>query len=491
MTHVFLGNTYRCTELSSNRILLTGNNFIKVFSLETYQELLDIPAENGNWDSLISPDNKHLFITTNKGLKQYSLPDLSLIEVHLPTSFGLCLFLLRKKNQILFNNFSQLLSLDLKTSTLTEFNDRHGHCVLKIASSSDEETVFTIGGEKSFKKWNMRSLSVEKSVELESYGYSLVMDEEKRTVVIGLKNGSVAEYSTEDLSHLRTVSLHSEWVTDVIRLRSGTVISCSFDGWIKFPFRTYQEIQVSDKKIFSISELSDGTIACACEDGLRVIPSLPDFPLMERLDSISSSIQSIRSCSSSSDRKSQLISLLQHHLAQLTTPPKTGLSISPLPPLKSLQRSHLFQGSSEGRKRIFTQRYVLDVSNQTSLASLTLFDRKLKLLGTISNINDPLKEYKVHQMRRGKWIFSMNQETFLENSSLGGYATSHFINGRLRCYVVDGHLTSESGFQATIEVDDEVKEISSIGSDSSVITSDGAVYSFDFETKRIKYLKMI
>ena len=102
--HFPLKYTNCCIELSDRRILVTGYCFIKVFSLDTYEEVQDIPSEVENFDSLVIPDKNIIFIATYGGLRQYSLPDFRLVSVYEPGSVGGCLAYLESKATILFND---------------------------------------------------------------------------------------------------------------------------------------------------------------------------------------------------------------------------------------------------------------------------------------------------------------------------------------------------------------------------------------------------
>ena len=145
LRHFPLSKSYCCTELSDGRLLVTGEKFLKVFSLDTYEELRDIPSEVNNWDSLVVPERNMIFVASEKGLCQYSLSELNLVKVHEPTSFGLCLAYLKSKNIVLFKDRSNLLSLDLETSIVTRFESEHDDNILNIVSTKDEKYFFTTG----------------------------------------------------------------------------------------------------------------------------------------------------------------------------------------------------------------------------------------------------------------------------------------------------------------------------------------------------------
>lgn len=184
-----------------------------------------------------------------------------------------------------------------------------------------------------------------------------------------------------------------------------------------------------------MTELSDNTLACCCGERLKFIHPTENSTFL-RLDSISSSLQSIRK--SLSPKKPQLISLLQHHLSQLINPISyqhqpagfTGLSLSFLPDLKWIQRSHFYEGSSEGRKRVINKEYLLEIKSSKLIlpdsdSVLVLFDRKLRLLGKLTNVSDPLTNFKIKQVKKRKWNFIMSREIILDKHFIYGQATAH------------------------------------------------------------------
>ena len=275
LIHLPLSDTYYCNELKDKKILVTGHQFIKTFSLETYQEIQSFPSEDSNYEFLVTPDQSSIFIVTNTGLKQYSFPDFVLLKVHQPLSSGLCLKILNTKNVILFPNNSKLLNLDLNSFDITEFAGHHESFIYDIVSTSDENTIFTVAFDKSLKKWNTNSSKVEKSIELEFVGRSLFVIEnsnsESEVLLVGMINGSLLEFSLKELILIKTVRIHDSWITKIIRLSSGDMMSCSDDGDVGFPLSDKKPIKVSDLWINSFSELSDQTLACCCANGLTII----------------------------------------------------------------------------------------------------------------------------------------------------------------------------------------------------------------------------
>ena len=508
--HIPLVGTYCCNELSDRRILVSGNKFIKVFSLETYEEIKDIQSDSFNWNSLVIPERNMVFIATYSGLYRYSLPELALVQVHEPYSSVYCLAYLKSKDIVLFTNWASVLSLNLNDSAVSRLEDGHTSYINSLASTLDEKFVLSTGRDKTLKQWSTDSWSVVKSVDVESDGMSLLLDGESGTVLVGMEGGSLAEYSLGDLSLIRTLKLHTYWIRRVIKLSSGDIMTCFSDGKICLPFGDNLPIEVSNGSMYSITELSDNKIACCCYNGVKIIlspvqnPRLVESPqtisattdpISSTLDSLSSSIDSIKA--STSDQKTQLVSLLQHHLSQLLIPAKhqpekfTGLTLSLLPDLKSIQRSHLYEGSSETRKRVLTQNYSLEMMSSNSsatdaLATLTLFDRKLKLFGKVTNIDNPTADFKVQKIRKGKWVFTLDQEFDLSDPPKERPATVHFSNGYLNCLISEGEPQTRPEFKATLVVDKVRNLVSAIGNDGMVLTTDREVYKLNFRSKKIE-----
>ena len=120
---------------------------------------------------------------------------------------------------------------------------------------------------------------------------------------------------------------------------------------------------------------------------------------------------------------------------------------------------------------------------------MTLFDRRLKLLGTVTDEDDPLSCFIVNEVRKDNWIFKMDQVFVLENTHFYKLATAHFNNGYLNCYILEGEPHVRSGFQATLKVDGAVKPVTAIGIDGMVFTSDGQTFKLNFRNDTIKESK--
>lgn len=496
VTTIPLNETFCCTELPDKQILVTGNKFIKVFSLETYQEMKNIPSKKTNYDSLMIADQKLIFVVTSCGLERYSYPDFLLVKVHYSKLSVRCFCYLKSKNKLLFNGDDDLFCFNLQTSTFFKFTSSDFNKIQRIASSSDEDFIFSIGLNRHLVKSTTDSFKKDKSVELFGGGTALLIKEDTGSIFVGTNSGKISEYSISDLSLIRTSRILGCWISKIIRLSSGDIMTCSENGFIFLPFKSDIPIINREGNKHSLTQLSDKTIACCDDKGVKILFLLDqDCSIMTTVESLSSNIESIRN--SSSAKKPQLISLLQHHLIQLMTPVKhqpenfTGLTISLSPDLKYIQKSHCFEGSAEGRKQILTQKYFLEIESSKSLipdskAVLTLFDRKQKFEGKITNVKNPVDGFLIEKIRKSKWVLSMINEIRLGKNLVYGLATVKFLNGYLNCYALEGDVIIVSKFQSTLKVDGIVKKVSSIGYDGLVVTSDRKIYSLNFNTNTIE-----
>lgn len=496
LTGLPLTATFFCKEIVDKKILVIGKHFIKIFSLKTLQEISSIVTEDENRNFLLIPENGIFSIMTEKTLLTFSLKDFTVLQKErflIPRQYY---YHFRTTQRIIFREDSKVFSLELNTLARIELDHRYFNNLVGMDTTSCEKNAFLIGSDRTLRKWEPNFRGVMISVSLESTGRSLLVKENTGTVFVGMKNGALSEFSLHNISLIRTLRLHTNSIQRVIKSSFGEVMTCSKDGFVSFPYRNSAPIKFSDKEIYSISELSDKRIACCCDDGLKIKTlSFCDNSSFTTMSSIISSLNSI--INSSSSQKSQLISLLQHHLIQLVAqvehqPEKfSGLSLSLLPDLKSIQRSHYFEGSPHGKTRVLTQKYVLEMMSSKSvtsdsLATFTLFNRKFKVFGRITDAKNPMNNFQLEKVIKGKWLFSMQNQIFSLNSIIYGLVTVHFLNGYVNCYILDGEIINKSEFQNTIKVDGIVKKVSAIGDDGLIVTSDRRLYCVNFETNMVE-----
>ena len=208
---------------------------------------------------------------TNQGLKQYSLPDLSFLNVIESTSNGYGLEMIKKMNRIIFSDNKHLFVFNFRTFEVIKLEKIPTDFIFSIVSTLDEKYFFTAELDLRLKKWSTDTWDIEKSVSLSSAAYTLFVKENSKTLYVGLDGGYLSEFTIKDLSLLRNIHLHNKWIRKIIRLKSGDVMTCSEDGHIKFPFSEIQPIKTSGNNLNSIIELSDKTIACCYSDSVHIL----------------------------------------------------------------------------------------------------------------------------------------------------------------------------------------------------------------------------
>lgn len=268
--HLQIGRTLCCSEIKHARILVTGPSLIKVFSLTDHEELKDIPNEDENFESLVVEDESIFFIGSDKGLKQFSLPNFALTKVHESEDAVRCVAFLQSKNAVLFSDGARLMSLDLGTSTVKELDGKHGGDILSIAVSPDGRFAFSTGSDHTLKKWDMESYGLLSSTELQAEGGALFIQEHSNSLFVSLGSEKLEELSLADLSPQKTIAYHGERITRVIRLASGGTLASSDSGNVYYPLRDNAPIRICDAEINWISEISDESIGCCSEDGFRI-----------------------------------------------------------------------------------------------------------------------------------------------------------------------------------------------------------------------------
>lgn len=496
VAHLKTGYKSSCIEISEKRIFVTGENLIKIFSMENFEEIENFASEDRNYEAVMTPDEKMVFIMSCNGLKQFSFPDMRLVKVIEHTSDFYVLDVVKSLNCVIFSHYQTLYRIDLDTFSLSELPDEHELDIISICFTPDEKTFFTTGKDTYLKKWETSSWTEVQSLEIQKIGNFGLVSRDSESLFVGFENGSLSQYSSKDLSHIRSIPLHIDSIEMIICLKSGELMTCSSDGYLKFPFTEKEPINLSDS-VHLATQLSNGSIACSCENGIRILAPLPpEDPLDLWIDSISSSLKSIRS-SSPSSKKSQLISLLRHHVSQLLDAFQphvsdfTGLAVSLLPNFKSIQRSHVFKNTAEGKRKILTQNYSLQTLRLNPVAEncealLILFDRKVKYFGRVVKPSDPLVGFKVKELRRGKWVFSLDEEIGLGSSSINSLATVRFRNGFLHCYTSEGILFAHPEFKATLNMNGAEKKVSAIGNDGMIVTSDSKIYWINFQTNTVR-----
>lgn len=497
--HISLTGVRSCLNYNPTSTIVLGTKFIKLFCLGAKVEICETSAGHRNFDMALSKDKRFLFVTTDEGVKKFLSYNLAYVDTVSDLGSVKSIHLLSKHECFLIADDRRIVRFDMDFLSQGILEDEHEDSISSISSTFDEDLFFSTGADKILKKWNAKTWKVESSVELSSPGCSLLVLEGRKSVLVGMENGSISEYSIDELSLLKTYKVHMDCVTKMILLPNNQVISSSHDGYLRFLSNETKPTKITNGWIYSLTLLDDNRLVFSCgDDGIKVLP-VPKNPCDELIESISSNLKSISS--STSPREPQLISLLQHHLAQLMNkvrvlPEKfTGLSISLFPEIGSLHRSHFHRGSPEGKTRILNRDYLLEMSTPKSNlpdpeATIHLFKRQILIMGTLTNKADPLSGFKVQQIRKRNWVFRLATETPLSETDLTGPATVDFVNGSLTCFVVEGQPLSKNDFQAKLKLKGEEIELSSVGMDGLMLSSKGKMFKVYFQANVVRALNL-
>lgn len=488
-----------CIHLNGNRLLIIGKSFIKMMSMINYTEIKSVYSLNFHQKGIVTRDEKYLYVTTSSGLQQYSIPNLQLMNTFRPQCDGFCLKYLPNKNGIIFNDLGKVLYLDLNNSSIIESQNEHVNNIYCIEYTSNEQSFVTNGSDKTLKKWSTDSLSLIKSVYINFPGISIVIKESVNAIMVLSTYGKVYTFSLVNLSQI-IVTETSNTIRKLIRISDNLVASCIDRGYVALSSTKVSMIKVSNTTVDSISLINNNRIACVSRDEISIVslPPPPDFA-ETIMCSIESEFDSIRS--SKSNRDLQLLSLLQKYLSKLLTkfnkiPPRyTGHSITLSPDLLSLQRSYYNKGIIEGQTRVLKSHLFLKINakdwiSDTLEASIHLFKQKIQIVGTITNKQNILENFRVKQIKKRHWIFNMNESTIMSHRTFVGSARVVFKNGFFTCFVIDGHIVDKSDFQNTIEVNGILKIVNSYSSDGTIVTSDKSAYRLNFKTNRIEELNI-
>ena len=463
-------------EIDDERLLIVSKKSMKVFSLRTYEEVIDLTTDVSNFQTAVTSDKKLLFIATKKGIVQYSLPDLIIInEFKVSLKFS-HLTILNSKNYLIFNKTNTLHFLTLKymTPTSTKREHKYKTSITSIKSILDESCFFTTGTDKTLKRWTTSTLSVKCSVKIGSPGTCLSINEDSKSVFVGMINGSVFEYTTNYLFCLRKIEfVQNGSVKSIIRLMSGDDVACFEDGNIRFLSKDINPIKVCDQKLYFITLLSNETLAINCYNGFKILRIFTDEFNTQNHDLFSQILKS--NPKSSSFEKVTKFPNFNHKIASSIF---SSLVVSVVVGLGGVQRSHMCSRYCMGRRRVVTGRYVFETVGGVSdgVSSLCLFDRGVKVVGRCLSESNPLSHFRVTEIKRGKWIFTLSQDTSIEHLRSFTRATSFFKNGYLKCYTVEGQLTTKSEDFAILKVKNLFRRILSIASNGLVVTLNQELY---------------
>lgn len=495
MIQKIIGSAYSCLLVDRQSLLITGNKTIKLISLSSNAELKNVASQDKNYLAAIAPDAESVFVASSDGLLQFSLPSLSPMAVVRKGGSVLSLLVLRKLNKLVFSDDEKLFVLDLNNNSLVQLEGGHKQSVRCIASNSDESFIFTTSHDRSVIKWCAKSWKAVCSAKLPDYGRSLCVWEKKHVLLVGIKDGSLFEFSLANLEFITEQEVHRSWINKIIVHSDEMVMTASSDGYIDYPFSKFPPEEISTKWIQDMIFVSPTRLACACDsEGLKFInirtPSTkfvpPPVSLTDQIiESLFTNLKSI--AESASQRKPLLIKLLRDHLDQLSgntpdvVPSSNGLVISKHPKLPALERSHIYEGRTTGLTKVFHRQYSLQQLGKDSKLSspeaiLTLFEKRIQLRGLVTCKEDPAKDFIIKELRKGRWVFILSKETKLADSAIKTPATSFFKNGWLSCLISDGEIVTSGEFKSVLEVNGQKKNVALVMEDGTLLTSDRKRY---------------
>lgn len=265
------GSVLSLCRIDDSEIIVLGSNYIKIFSLPAKKETKNAEFSDENRNCVLTPDKRILLVSTGLGIKKFSLPQLELVEQYSSGSDVNVLSLITRSNILLFSINEQILQLNLNDGSVKDLKDSHEGRVLCIEADQNEEFFWSSGEDRILKKWDTVSCKVLKFVQLSSPASTLLILNDSKSILAGLKHGSVAEIDLEDLSMKRSVDLHSDSVTKIWRMNNGFFLSGSHDGFLKFPFSNIEPIKLDNKRVNCIDFLSTNRYLLTFDEGIELI----------------------------------------------------------------------------------------------------------------------------------------------------------------------------------------------------------------------------
>lgn len=438
-----------------------------------------------NSEAAVTNDKRLLIIASNNGIVQYSLPDLIILK-EFKIGLHCChLTILNSKNYLVFNKRNTLHFLSLRNMTLSPTKGKHKYksSITCIKSMLDESCFFTTGTDKILKKWTFFHLKVAHSARIGSTCSFLSVNEDSKSLFVGMISGIVFEYTTNNLLILRKIEfVRNEPVKNIIRLMTGDYIACFEDGNIKFLTKDINPIKVCDQQLIFITQLSNEAIAFNCYNGFKIVRIFTDEFSTQNHDFFSHILKSIPS--SSSLAKVTECPNFNHKIASSRY---SSLVVSVVRGLEGVQRSQMWCRYWVGRRKVMTRDYVFETVGGVpdGLSSLYFFDRGMRLVGRCLSEDNPLLDFRVKEIKRGKWTFALSNDTSIESLPNPTRSTSYFKNGYLECFTVEGQLTTKSEESATLKIRDRLTRVLSIASNGLVVSLNHEHYLLNPQTNTI------
>ena len=255
----------------------SADNTIKLWNLETGEEIRTLKYNEGVWEVSISPDGKTLaFIIGDNTIKLWNLEtgeEIRTFQGH-DDNFINDISISPDGQTLASSSWDKTIKLwNLETGKEIHTLEGHGNVVGRVSISPDGQTLASGSWDKTIKLWN-----IETGEEIRTFqGHDSII----RNVSISPDGKTLASGSNDDTIRLwdleteeiRTLKGHDDAVGSVSFSPDGkTLASSSDDGTIKlWNLNTGEEIrtlQGHDSVVFGVSFSPDGkTLASSSDDG--------------------------------------------------------------------------------------------------------------------------------------------------------------------------------------------------------------------------------
>lgn len=511
-----------CLPLDNDALLITGNGFISIFSLISGEMSHSFSTPLWTYHALLSNDKRRLFATSYGGLLELSFPELELVAVHGPRTTCSRLVLSGPLNTIFFSSDDKIFGLDLETLSASPFVDGHDEWINSLALGPEESVVFSTGDDSKLMKWDASSRELIGSADLDSPGSSMIFQPKHDRLIVGLSDGSLAEFRADDLSLIGRTKIHSDLISEMRQFSQEVLITSSFDGLVKFFPPQLESIPVSASNIEHFAAIDPKRLACACgQEGVRIIElskpiedpsSSPQSETSKKeadlqisddeesrcdlvIDQLIEELQKIRT--SKENRKGGYLSLVQSAFSDLQKSKFDAVedSTSDSIPIglctfldkgkSHIRRSYYQQGKPSGKEKLIfrdfsVERIVSSFGENGQKALISLFEQRIRLLGRLSQgSKEALGDLQVEAIHRNSlsWVFDRAQR--FESQSVSGPASASLANGTLRGFIANGVLAKKEGVPSLLQFEGETFEVLSMGESGEIRGEGGRSWRID------------
>lgn len=280
-------------QIDSDQVLVTGNTFIKLYSISSGKEL----AGRNNASRNFKPDilgNQLVYLPTSDGLITYVLPDLEIRQIVMPGAMTYFAKILYNLNSVLFMNKEELHLFEIESCNVTNLQSVHQGWIGCAEVSSDQTFFFTTDFTNNIFKWETKSQKMKSSLSLSDRASCLLICEDLGLVLVGLVSGVIDMVAIQDFFVYSSMPTHSSRVTRIIQPFSNCLISCSEDQSVLRHYLPNTPLTVLNSCINDITLVNNTHLFCACDDGLYLFPEYFD-PFEIMFNSISTKLNLIKS----------------------------------------------------------------------------------------------------------------------------------------------------------------------------------------------------